>query len=163
MSQKKVSFEISVIFGPFLGDPCTPPLLIFMYRFFCRLKSRFLVFTDDMDWAFLVTITNSILRDIGGLKKISWIQRRGSFVNEPFIRFWGTDIPGNGRFDKSIKVQISALTSKTKGRVTLPNRMNFRKNSTRPKTPPLPSFSENYIANVLYRIWLHMQGGMRGR
>ena len=30
----------------------------------------------------------------------------------------------------------------TKGRMALPNRMNFRKNSKRPSTPP--SFSENY-------------------
>ena len=35
-----------------------------------------------------------------------------------------------------------------KGRIPLPNRMNFRKNSKRPLTPP-PSFLENYIAIFL--------------
>ena len=32
---------------------------------------------------------------------------------------------------------ILALGAKSKGRVRLPNRMNFRKNSKRPLTPPL--------------------------
>ena len=34
-----------------------------------------------------------------------------------------------------------------KGRVAVPNRMNCRKNSNRPSTPP--SFLDNYIANFL--------------
>ena len=42
----------------------------------------------------------------------------------------------------------------TKGRVRLPNRMIFWKNSKRPSNPP-PSFLENYIANFLWQIWLH--------
>ena len=37
-----------------------------------------------------------------------------------------------------------------KGRVTLPNRMNFRKNSKRPSTPP--PFSENFIEIVLENV-----------
>ena len=37
----------------------------------------------------------------------------------------------------------------SKGRVALPNRMNFRKNSKRPSAPPPPSVSENYIAIFL--------------
>ena len=34
-----------------------------------------------------------------------------------------------------------------KGRIAAPNRMNFRKNSRQPRPPP--SFSENYVANLL--------------
>ena len=40
-----------------------------------------------------------------------------------------------------------------KGRVRLPNQMN--KNSKGPLTPP-PLFSENYVANFLWQIWLHI-------
>ena len=38
----------------------------------------------------------------------------------------------------------------TKGRMTAPNRMNFRENSRRPSAPT--SFSENYVANLLQWI-----------
>ena len=48
--------------------------------------------------------------------------------------------------------QVVLLVNKR--RVRLPNRMNFRKNSKRPSTPP-PSFSENYVANFLWQTWLH--------
>ena len=37
-----------------------------------------------------------------------------------------------------------------KRRVPLPNRMNSRKNSKRPLTPPPPSFSENHVAIFLW-------------
>ena len=39
-----------------------------------------------------------------------------------------------------------------KGRVTLPKRLNFRKSSKRPVTPP-PSFSENHVAEFFQNSW----------
>ena len=54
------------------------------------------------------------------------------------------------------------LPSKPQGRVAIPNRMNFRKNSKQPSSPPL-------ILGKLYRNFFVMdmdaqlQGGMRAR
>ena len=58
---------------------------------------------------------------------------------------------GQGRID-SVKINPSLLMMTDceplpKGRVRLPDRMNFRKSSKRLLTPPPPpSFSESYIA-----------------
>ena len=45
----------------------------------------------------------------------------------------------------------SASPNSAKGRVTLPNRMKFRKNSKQLSTPP--PFLENYIANFLWKTF----------
>ena len=46
---------------------------------------------------------------------------------------------------------ILTLTGQNKGRMAPPKRMNFRKNSKRPLTPP-PSFSENYVADFATKV-----------
>ena len=53
---------------------------------------------------------------------------------------------------------VAVMTNREldKGRVTLPNRMNFRENSKRPSTPP-PSFSENYIATFFWKTYERSQ------
>ena len=43
----------------------------------------------------------------------------------------------------------------SKGRVQLPNRMNYWKKSERPSTPPPNSFGKLYC-NFLWQIWLHI-------
>ena len=48
------------------------------------------------------------------------------------------------------------------GRVTLPYRMNFRKNSKRPLTPPL-IFGKSCCKFVIMDMVAYMQGGMRVR
>ena len=45
------------------------------------------------------------------------------------------------------------------GRPALPKRMNFRKNSKRPLTPP-PSFSENYIALFATKVRMFIMVGL---
>ena len=44
-----------------------------------------------------------------------------------------------------------------KGSVWLPNRMNFRKKFQTAFDPPSSSFLENYFANFLWQIWLHIR------
>ena len=69
-----------------------------------------------------------------------------------------------GNTDIGLKVRLKVLflftlclhsnfyTASSKGRVTLTNRMNFRKSSKRLLTPPL-SFSESYIALFATKLW----------
>ena len=52
-------------------------------------------------------------------------------------------------------VIVSIYDDVTKGRVRLPNRMNFQKNSKRPSIPP-PVFLENYIA--IFLLMDHSEG-----
>ena len=47
-------------------------------------------------------------------------------------------------------IVCSKFSLRYKGRVRLPNRMNFRKNSKRPSSPH-PSFPENYTASFFFR------------
>ena len=61
-----------------------------------------------------------------------WLWNKTLQETEVFLEFWS---------------DLSPIIVATKGRVRLPNRMNFRKNSKRPLTlppPPPPSFLENY-------------------
>ena len=55
------------------------------------------------------------------------------------------------------------LLTYAEGRMAVPNRMNFRKNSKRPSILP-PSFSENYFAFFfIMDMAEYMQGGTRAR